>query len=235
MNKHFLAVFAATLLFSGCSSDMKMAVRSTTDDPAPTESAAPAPAPVAAAELPALAPVSEPAADANDEPVAVITTKFGKIVIELADQDAPLTTANFKKLIGDGFYNGTTFHRVIPGFMIQGGDPNSKGANRKTHGLGGPGYTIPAEIKRKHVRGSVATARLGDESNPSRASSGSQFFICVADCPSLDGGYTVFGKVIRGMDVADRIAAQECDPNDNPVERIEMQVTMMGRSAALRE
>jgi cyclophilin family peptidyl-prolyl cis-trans isomerase len=236
MNKHFLALFAATLLFSGCSGDMKMAVRSTTDDPAPVESPAPVDAPasaVEAEEMPALAPV--PTAEADNEQVAVITTKFGKIVIELAEADAPLTTANFKKLIGEGFYNGTTFHRVISGFMIQGGDPNSKNANRKTHGLGGPGYTIPAEIKLKHVRGSVATARLGDDHNPSRASSGSQFFICVADCPSLDGGYTVFGKVIRGMDVADLIVAQERDPSDNPVERIEMQVAMMGRSAALKD
>src|SRR5439155_16785979 len=123
------------------------------------------------------------------------------------DKDAPKTAANFRKLVTSGFYNGTYFHRVIPAFMIQGGDPNTKDADPGNDGQGGPGYTVPAEIKLKHLRGSVATARTSDAVNPERASSGSQFFIDLAPQPSLDaGGYTVFGEVIQGMDVVDLIA-----------------------------
>lgn len=154
-----------------------------------------------------------------------ISTKFGTIVIELDPGAAPKTVENFKKLVAEGFYNGTTFHRVIPGFMIQGGDPNSKDADRRSHGQGGPGYTIPSEIGLKHVRGSVATARLGDAANPKRESSGSQFFICVADAAYLDGQYTVFAKVVSGMDVADKIVALPRDAADNPVESVPMKVT----------
>jgi cyclophilin family peptidyl-prolyl cis-trans isomerase len=145
--------------------------------------------------------------------VAVLETVLGTIVIKFADQDAPKTVANFKKLVKQGFYDGTCFHRVIAGFMIQGGDPNSKDADPANDGIGGPGYTVPAEIKLKHLRGSVATARQGDQVNPARASSGSQFFIDVAAQPSLDqGGYTVFGEVIQGMDVVDKIVALANDP-----------------------
>ena len=100
---------------------------------------------------------------ADTDQVVVVETKLGKIVIEFYDKDAPKTVANFIKLAKQGFYDGTTFHRVIPGFMIQGGDPNSKSADRSTHGTGGPGYTVEAEIKRDHTRGTVATARLGDQ------------------------------------------------------------------------
>jgi cyclophilin family peptidyl-prolyl cis-trans isomerase len=140
--------------------------------------------------------------------VAVLETTQGKIVIKLADADAPKTCANFRKLVREKFYDGTSFHRVIAGFMIQGGDPNSKDKDPSNDGIGGPGYTVPAEIKLLHVRGAVATARQGDQVNPTRASSGSQFFIDVADLKSLDqGGYTVFGNVISGMDVVDKIVA----------------------------
>ena len=140
--------------------------------------------------------------------VVVLETAQGTIVIQTADAEAPKTSANFRKLAKQGFYDGTTFHRVIKGFMIQGGDPLSKDENPFNDGQGGPGYTIPAEIKLKHLRGSVATARLGDAANPKKDSSGSQFFICVANLPSLDrGGYTVFGQVIRGLDVVDKIVA----------------------------
>src|SRR6185436_17575887 len=117
--------------------------------------------------------------------VAVLETTVGKIVIKFHDTDAPKTVANFRKLVKDKFYDGTCFHRVIPGFMIQGGDPNSKNADPSDDGVGGPGYTIPAEIKLPHLRGSVATARQGDQVNPTRASSGSQFFIDVAPQASL--------------------------------------------------
>ncbi len=145
--------------------------------------------------------------------VVVLETSQGTIVIKLDDKEAPKTTANFKKLVREKFYDGTYFHRVIPGFMIQGGDPNTKDDDLNNDGLGGPGYTVPAEIKLPHVRGAVATARLGDQANPSRASSGSQFFIDVHDQPSLDaGGYTVFGHVISGMEAVDKIVALGADP-----------------------
>jgi cyclophilin family peptidyl-prolyl cis-trans isomerase len=149
------------------------------------------------------------AAQATSGPqVVVLETTLGTIVIRLADSDAPKTAANFRKLVREKFYDGTSFHRVISGFMIQGGDPNSKDKDPGNDGIGGPGYTVPAEIKLKHVRGAVATARQGDQVNPTRASSGSQFFIDVADLPSLDaGGYTVFGSVIAGMDAVDKIVA----------------------------
>jgi cyclophilin family peptidyl-prolyl cis-trans isomerase len=146
--------------------------------------------------------------------VAVLETAMGNIVIRFFPEDAPKTVANFKKLVREKFYDGTYFHRVIPRFMIQGGDPNTKNADPNDDGMGGPGYTVPAEIKRKHVRGSVATARQGDQVNPQRASSGSQFFIDVAPQPSLDaGGYTVFGEVVSGMDVVDKIVALGADPS----------------------
>ncbi len=166
-------------------------------------------------------------ADMKDKPVLVeeeiitLTTSEGVIVIKLDAVAAPKHAENFKKLVKDGFYDGTTFHRVIPGFMIQGGDPLSKDqAKRAEHGTGGPGYTIPAEIGKKHKRGSVAAARQGDQVNPKRESSGSQFYICVVDTTFLDGQYTVFGEVIEGMDVADKIVAKPRDARDNPKEPV---------------
>jgi peptidyl-prolyl cis-trans isomerase B (cyclophilin B) len=131
---------------------------------------------------------------------AVLDTDRGTIVIELYSAVAPKTVANFEKLARQGFYNNLTFHRVEPGFVVQGGDP-------KGNGTGGPGYTVPAEISptEKHLRGTVATARTGDEVNPERASSGSQFYICLAPAPFLDGQYTIFGGVVTGMNVVDQI------------------------------
>jgi len=129
---------------------------------------------------------------------AIIETERGVIVLELYPESAPKTVANFETLVNKGFYNGLTWHRVVPDFVIQGGDPDGTGS-------GGPGYTVPAEIKEKHLRGSVATARTGDEVNPQRNSSGSQFYICLEPQPGLDGQYTVFGGVIKGMDAVDKI------------------------------
>jgi cyclophilin family peptidyl-prolyl cis-trans isomerase len=172
-------------------------------------------------------------ADMKDKPVLVeeeiitLTTSEGVIVIKLDAVAAPKHAENFKKLVKDGFYDGTTFHRVIPGFMIQGGDPLSKDqAKRAEHGTGGPGYTIPAEIGKKHKRGSVAAARQGDQVNPKRESSGSQFYICVVDTTFLDGQYTVFGEVIEGMDVADKIVAKPRDARDNPKEPVTMKAKL---------
>ncbi len=138
----------------------------------------------------------EDTARGKESDVVILETSMGDITIELYPKDAPKHVANFKKLVKEGFYDGTYFHRVIPGFMIQGGDPNTKDNDRSNDGVGGPGYTIPAEIKGKHVLGSVAAARLGDQVNPKKESSGSQFYIVTGDASHLDGEYTVFGKVI---------------------------------------
>jgi peptidyl-prolyl cis-trans isomerase B (cyclophilin B) len=150
----------------------------------------------------------------------VIETSLGNITIQLNDAAAPKHSANFRKLAKEGFYDSTTFHRVIPGFMIQGGDPNSKNADKSTHGMGGPEYRIDAEIGLTHERGVIAAARQGDQINPQRMSNGSQFYITVADAKFLDGQYSVFGKIVEGMDVADKIVSVPRDPRDNPLETI---------------
>ncbi len=148
------------------------------------------------------------AAIAKPDSVVVLETVEGRVVIRLASREAPKTVANFRSLVARGFYDSTYFHRVIPGFMIQGGDPNSRDADPFNDGQGGPGWTVPAEIGLPHVRGAVAMARMPDAVNPAKDSNGSQFFICLADRPDLDrGGYTVFGRVISGMSTVDRIAA----------------------------
>lgn len=125
---------------------------------------------------------------------------FGTIKIQLNTQAAPQTSANFLKLVHEKFYDGLTFHRIAKNFVIQGGDP-------KGDGTGGPGYTVPAEIGLKHTKGAIAMARLGDQANPTKASSGSQFYIALNDLPMLDGEYTVFGQVVEGMDVVEKIGA----------------------------
>lgn len=156
-----------------------------------------------------------------------IKTTLGDITVRLYDE-TPLHKANFEKLVGEGFYNGTIFHRVIAGFMNQGGDPNTIPGNEANGrpGTGGPGYTIPAEIHPhlKHKKGALASARLPDQVNPRRESSGSQFYIVNAagGAHFLDGQYTVFGEVVDGMDVVDAIAATKTLPGDMPVNRIEM-------------
>ncbi len=154
---------------------------------------------------------------------AIIETKFGNIELKFFPDVAPNHVNNFIELAKKGFYDGTTFHRVIPGFMIQGGDPNSKNANKATHGTGGPGYTVKAEFSDKpHKRGTLSMARAADPN-----SAGSQFFICVADAPFLNKQYTVFGEVVSGMDAVDKIVGQPRDPRDNPNERIEMKVKVV--------
>ena len=162
-----------------------------------------------------------------EEDIITLVTDDGVIVIKLDSVNCPKHSENFKKLVKEGFYDGTTFHRVIPGFMIQGGDPASKDANnRSSHGTGGPGYTVPAEIKNKHKRGTVSAARTGDEVNPQRNSSGSQFFICVTETAFLDGQYSAFGEVIEGMEVADKIVAKPRDPRDNPKTPVTMKAKL---------
>ena len=154
-------------------------------------------------------------------PRAIVTTKFGQMELVFFPELAPKHVESFLKLARKGFYNGTIFHRVIPGFMIQGGDPNTKDpSKRHLYGMGGPGYTVPAEFNRiPHERGIVSAARSADPD-----SAGSQFFIMVGKAPSLDGQYTVFGEVVKGIEVAEKIVRQPRDPRDNPLERIEMTV-----------
>ena len=156
---------------------------------------------------------------------AVIETKFGEMEVELLPDKAPGHVKNFLDLAGKGFYDGTTFHRVIPGFMIQGGDPNTKDpkGSRDRHGTGGPGHSVKAEFNdTPHKRGVVSMARSSDPN-----SAGSQFFICVKDSGFLDRQYTAFGRVVRGMEVADKIVAAPRDTRDNPNDRVEIKVRVL--------
>jgi len=142
----------------------------------------------------------KPTVKVDKKYTVVIHTSKGDVVCELFAKEAPLSVTNFKYLADNGYYNGLTFHRVVPKFVVQGGDPTGTGA-------GGPGYTIPAEIdsKHKHVKGALAWARTGDEVNPERRSSGSQFYITLEPTPFLDGAYTVFGQTTSGLDVVENI------------------------------
>ena len=152
-------------------------------------------------------------------PRAILETPLGEIEIEFLIDKAPGHVKNFTDLAKKGFYDGTTFHRVIPGFMIQGGDPNSKDADRSNDGTGGSGTNIPAEFNaNKHLRGTVSMARSND---PNSASS--QFFICVKPAEFLDGKYSVFGQVLEGMDVVDKIVAVPRDARDNPLDKVVME------------
>ena len=175
------------------------------------------------------------------EVVGVISTNKGDIVIEFYPDIAPKHVESFMTHAKNGYYDGTTFHRVIPGFMIQGGDPNSKSEDRGMHGMGGyagkyydigdennsESWMLPAEFSpTSHDRGILSMARA-----QSPNSAGSQFFICVADAHFLDNNYTVFGKVLKGMDVADQIVNSSRDKGDNPLERIEMNIKIVPKSS----
>ena len=154
---------------------------------------------------------------------AVINTNLGIIQFELLPDIAPETVRNFIKLAKSEFYVGTLFHRVIPKFMIQGGDPNTKESDKSTWGTGGPGYNMKAEFNsRSHLRGIVSMARSSDPD-----SAGSQFFIVTSDSTFLDREYTVFGQVVDGMEVADKIVNLPRDGNDCPLQEAKMlQVTI---------
>lgn len=151
-----------------------------------------------------------------------IQTKFGDIMCEFFSSDAPKTVENFKKLASSGFYDNLVFHRIVPGFVIQGGDPNTKNdANRSRWGTGGPGWNVKAEFnKNRHSRGALSMARSQDPN-----SAGSQFFIVLKDSNFLDGQYTVFGKVTSGMEVVDKVAALKTDSMDSPVNSDEARMT----------
>lgn len=162
--------------------------------------------------------------EAKKAPRAILKTKFGEMEIVFFPELAPKHVESFLTLAKDGFFNGTIFHRVIPGFMIQGGDPNTKDPTKvSAYGTGGPGYTVPAEFNKiPHERGILSAARTADPN-----SAGSQFFIMVAKSPHLDGQYTVFGEVIKGLEIADKVVAQPRNRRDMPLERIEITVEVM--------
>ena len=180
----------------------------------------------------------------KDQKVAVISTKFGDMVVEFFPDVAPKHVENFQILAEEGYYNGTTFHRVIPGFMAQGGDPNSKDLDRMNDGTGGragkffgigrendpESWTVPAEFNdTPHQRGTLSMARSQNIDSGS-----SQFFICHDNAPFLDGQYTVFGQLISGIEVVDQIVNSERDPRDNPIDRVEMTVSLVDKSEAIK-
>ena len=187
-----------------------------------------------------------------------LSTPMGSMVIELYN-DTPLHRDNFIKLVEEGFYDGLLFHRVISGFMVQGGDPRSKNAKPNDQlGSGGPGYQVDAEIKNFHIKGALAAARTGDSVNPKKKSSGSQFYIVQGQkqtasslinmelskgisyppevkkayvenggTPQLDNEYTVFGQVIKGLEVIDKIAKTQTKRGDRPVEDVTMTIKII--------
>ena len=181
----------------------------------------------------------QPKKDEVDKPkkdVAVITTDFGDMVVEFFEGVAPKHVESFKLHAKNGYYNGTLFHRVIPGFMIQGGDPNTKTDNKASYGTGGHAakyfgignesepstWNVPAEFNDiSHKRGVLSMAR---SNNPN--SGGSQFFICASDAPHLNGQYTVFGQLIKGDQVMEQIVNLPRDARDNPTRRVEMSVRL---------
>ena len=180
----------------------------------------------------------------KDQKVAVISTEFGDMVVEFFPDVAPKHVENFQILAEEGYYNGTTFHRVIPGFMVQGGDPNSKDLDRMNDGTGGragkffgigrendpESWTVPAEFNdNPHQRGTLSMARSQNIDSGS-----SQFFICHDNAPFLDGQYTVFGQLISGIEVVDQIVNSERDPRDNPIDRVEMTVSLVDKSEAIK-
>ncbi len=142
---------------------------------------------------------TQPTIDKEKKYTAIIKTSKGDITCELFADTAPLSVTNFKQLADGDYYKGLTFHRVVPDFVVQGGDPTGTGS-------GGPGYTIPAEIKMPHKQGALAWARTADQVNPERRSSGSQFYITLKPTPFLDGAYTVFGQTVEGMEIVEKIA-----------------------------
>jgi cyclophilin family peptidyl-prolyl cis-trans isomerase len=177
--------------------------------------------------------------------VAVISTNYGDMVVEFYPDVAPMHVESFVALANEQYFDGTTFHRVIPDFVIQGGDPNSKLENRSLHGTGGRAgkffgigdendsstWLIPQEFNSiPHEKGILSMARTND---PNSASS--QFFVCHGDPSFLDNNYTVFGKVIQGLEVIDSIVNVEKDMNDNPLEKIEMTVKMAKRSEVIKD
>jgi cyclophilin family peptidyl-prolyl cis-trans isomerase len=165
----------------------------------------------------------------KSDDIVVIETDFGEIQFGLFRDAAPENVDSIVKLVRKDFYNGTTFHRVVPDFVIQGGDPNSKDKNPSNDGYGGPGYYVKDEYSKdlKHLTGTVALAKAADDQN------GSQFYICLKNLNFLDGKYTIVGQVIKGMDVVEKIAKVKTDKrNDRPIENVVMKKVYMKEKAA---
>ncbi|MDB6058178.1 MAG: peptidyl-prolyl cis-trans isomerase cyclophilin type [Verrucomicrobiales bacterium] len=228
--KLFLLPLVACLALTACSQESapagKSSIESNTTSTNKTAAAAPA-ATGAASD----AAAANPAGGAKDE-VAVIKTSEGTMVAEFWPDVAPKTVENFKKLAKENFYNGTAFHRVIKGFMIQGGDPYTKDESKEAMwGQGGPGYTVKAEFNdRPHKKGVLSMARSADPD-----SAGSQFFICHGDPSFLDHQYTTFGQLIKGTDVLDKIANTPTHPQDRPDKRMNIDsISIMPRSEAMK-
>ena len=158
--------------------------------------------------------------------VAVMEIRMGKekqtrqVVLGLHDESAPYTVENFKTLVRKKFYNGLRFHRIFRSSFVQTGDPSSRRGHVEKTGTGGPGYTLPAEIKLKHNKGAVAMARLPDKINPAKNSNGSQFYVCLTPLPKLDGQYTVFAQVLEGLDVLEAISNEPTNSDDFPLPKI---------------
>jgi cyclophilin family peptidyl-prolyl cis-trans isomerase len=150
-----------------------------------------------------------------------------RVVIALREDAAPQTVANFKELVNRHYYDGMRFHRSFIHRLLQAGDPKSRHGETERSGTGGPGYTLPAEIRLKHEKGAVAMSRLPDPINPTRASNGSQFYVCIEPMPELNGQYTVFGRVTEGLDVLDEISAFPVNSNDFPMEKVVIQSIRM--------
>ena len=168
-----------------------------------------------------------PLAAANLGPeVAILQIQFPKekqtrqVILGLHDDSAPYTVENFKKLIQKKFYNGLRFHRAFPGTLVQTGDPKSRWGQGDRTGTGGPGWTLPAEIRLKHEKGAIAMARLPDKINPAKNSNGSQFYVCLVPMPKLDGQYTIFGTVLEGMEVLEEISKAPTNSDDFPLPKI---------------
>ena len=172
--------------------------------------------------------VTFPLLDRSKSYTVDVLTNFGRFDIRLDVQDSPCTTSSFAALVGKRFFDGTRFHRIVPGFVIQGGDPNSRDENPFNDGQGGPGYTVPAEIKRKHEKGAVAMARMPDVVNPRRESNGSQFYICETPQPQLDSAYTIFAECAP-VSVVTSITHVPRDANDKPLTPVHMKTVKVTR------
>ena len=225
---YLLFICLAAALIAGCKN--RKAAQEAGEEAVATETEAP--------DSVKTAKVMDKLAQLPEEPVFDLVTSMGTIKIKLYAK-TPKHRDNFAKLALSGFYDGLLFHRVINGFMIQGGDPDSKGAPAGQHlGAGGPGYTVPAEFvpEYTHIKGAVAAARRGDAANPLKESSGSQFYI-VQDpvaCAQLDGQYTVFGETLEGLDVIDRIARVEKDRADRPLVDIVIKKVKLDESCLVK-
>ena len=216
-------LFVSSFLFTGCSETKKEDTLNKTNQSNKSEKSTD----------------SKTISNSSKEDYAIISTSYGDMTVQFFEGAAPKHVESFKEHVNNGFYNGTIFHRIIPGFMIQGGDPNTKGENKASYGTGGHAakyygigneedsktWNLPAEFNNiKHSRGILSMARSNDPN-----SGGSQFFICAATVPHLNGKYTVFGQVVEGDEIIDQIINLPRDARDNPNRRVEMSVRIEQR------